>query len=798
MKRPGKNILLIILYIITAALLAAALGLAVGIGYKTGIRGIYNAALPKVTGGIARHPRLVLTAMLLLLFLFLMSVGSWLERAERKQCIAAGICMTAILLALQMCFVFRLNIIQNTDSFEVQDQAMAIARGVLKSVDYEQSAYFRKYGNNDLYLIACIGIFRFCDFFHIENWAKVFALFNTFCIDAGIFMACRIMALVKNPRTALRAYLMCVLNPLNYLFIHWTYTCTFSIPLMLLGIYLALHIRRHPERAVRNAVLSFLIGIDTVVGYYLRPTSVFPMLALIVCLIAKHIPGWFRKIKTFFRHGVHSQKVTKVRDKTVKNPAFVHETAGTDGAVCGPPSGSIRENPASIHRTDEIDGAVCGTSPGSIRENSASVHGAVGKLPHDARASASGQNRHSGRQLAYQAVTLFLTISIMAGTAALIRRTAARYDTDNRYNFPIAHWLMVGMTGTGQLTGEDLKYTASFETKEEKKAADLAALKEGIESRDLPETIRFYLMKIGLTWSDGTGAYYNRTTQSDNSDILIYQLVSGSRRTGLMLYCHAFRILLLFFAIAGIIREISRGAKSFAFAVFAVTILGGLVFYLFWEGKPVYSLPFTPFLALLACDAWNPMNRAYFRIMKENAIARRAEKAFTAGILAIAIIVPGLDSRDILRNRDDTVWSIVCSSPAIKKNISLETGENMVQEFSPRYAFNRIRISVKKREEAEGGFRITLRQGEDVLDSFTVRRSDVHNGKITLGFDTIRPKSGDVYTLAIENQEDGKPSIDWRVRNSYILSQYKGTRYIDDQPEAGDLLMDVYEETAFP
>lgn len=714
---PARKIILTIIYSVTAVFLAIALGMAIIIGFGQGIHGLYSKYLPEITGSLVRHPCLMLLAITVLLFIFLMAAGSWIDHTGKKECIIAAVLMTAFLIGIQMWVVFGLNIIQNTDSFEVQDQAMAIARGVMQSVDYEKSAYFRKYGNNDLYLILCIGMYRLCNALHIENWSKFFALFNTFCIDAGLFVSCHIVAVLKNRRTALRAYLLGVLNPLNYVFIHWTYTCTYSIPLMFLSVGLAVYIKRHKGCTVRKAVCFILIGLTAVVGYYLRPTAVFPVIALILVALLDLLPA----------KGHHARRAI-----------------------------------AEIH--DEQAPQILAKK--SVRRKTA----------------------------LYRLVVLVLTLVVMGSAAKLIKTDASRYNTDTSYNFPIEHWLMVGITGDGRLTGEDMKYTSSFETKEEKQAADRAAIEEALEERGTLGTAVFLIGKIGVTWADGTDEYYTRTSQSENSQVVLYQLVSGAKRGALMLYCQAFRIIVLLLAVMGILREIIRKSYDSFFSVCVITVLGGLVFYMFWEGKPVYSLPFMQFLALIACDAWNPMSRAYYESVERSRFARRIERTAIVMIIALVLVVFGSDSEQILRGQTYTTWSIVCSSPAIKEYVRIKPGKTMEQDFSPAYNFNRIRLVGKKTSDRDCRYGITLSCGNEKLVYFEVKSSDIHKKKIVLSFDEIKPEKGKMYRITIQNLGKKGNSIAWGVRKCYISSQYAGERYLDGEPQVGDTLLDVYKK----
>ncbi|MGN0362884.1 MAG: hypothetical protein ACI4ET_08595, partial [Bilifractor sp.] len=523
--------------ILTVILLCIAFFFALVTGFGKGLPGVsgLSRVCKHLCAGIpfSWWPQITLLIMLVLLFMFLAAAGKWVDRASRKKLIVLSILLSLFLILIQLLIVFRLNIIQNTDSFEVQDQAMAIAKGMFSSVDYTKSNYFRKYGNNDLYLLTCIGIYRLCDLLSIRNWPKVFALINMLCVDLGILFTCDIVRCMTSRRTALKAYLLCVLNPLNVLLLQWTYTCTFSVPLMMAGIWIAvrLHCRRPPLPVCVAGCAA--IGCITAIGYYMRPTAVFPLIALILAEIF-----------------LHAHRLGRRYGKAEAMPA--EDYAESERRTAGIP--------------DPINETRTARALNSVHEERTAIA--------SDHANEKQVRRHSCRiYKGYQKfLLLLLAITVMAGTALSIRHLNSRYDPDSQTKFPLQHWIMIGIRGSGRVTGEDIQYTENFTTKEEKTAADQAAIKAALQERGMAGTILHYIEKVGLTWSDGTSEYYQRTTQSENSGQILYQLVNGEYCGGILLYCQAYRIILLLFAIIGILRSLRSRKEDLVFTTFIFTL----------------------------------------------------------------------------------------------------------------------------------------------------------------------------------------------------------------------------------
>ena len=79
-----------------------------------------------------------------------------------------------------------------------------------------------------------------------------------------------------------------------------------------------------------------------------------------------------------------------------------------------------------------------------------------------------------------------------------------RYEPGGGADFPMAHWVMMSMSGTGGYNRTDFDYTYSYPTKEEKSQADWERAREKIEGYGgLAGFLNFEFQKIAATWGDG-------------------------------------------------------------------------------------------------------------------------------------------------------------------------------------------------------------------------------------------------------------------------------------------------------
>lgn len=778
-----------------AALLVLAILFALKLGFGSGIPhvdlpGLADRAEGWTGGAVsARHIRILVASFFVLVTAFWVFACRILDRLDRRNLAVAIAVMGAVLLAVQLIIALGMNVVQNTDAFEVQDQALAIARGEFSTIDYTKSEYFVKYSNNDFYFLICLGLYRLCALLHILNWDRLFVLLNVGMIDLGVFFTVLIARRLGGIRDCARVMLLCALNPLNYLLVHWTYTCTFSLPVMMGLMYclirwISLWISLHQNGKLRTTLphiflLAAVMGILTAAGYYLRPTSIFPLLAalVVVFLCRRHL---------FMRGRA---------DTDQDEPEFVQGLRGRRAEAC-----VVQER-----ETDCAD-----------REE-------------------TGLRR----------VLIFLLCAVLfAGsvlvTSKAIRTESLRYDTEQKGKFPLAHWLMLGLTGNGRVSEERMEYTQSFGTTDKMQTADLQAVKDGLKEMGVKGTIHHLADKVGLTWSDGTGEYYQRTMSDVGGLRDLFQLINGRYRSIVITYCQAYRILLLLLALTGILsqmREQMRAGSRTAqeetedeppaqraaelneegtaapgiyaargdfrtpgfFALWnisTVTVLGGLVFYIVWEGKSVYSYPFLCCLTLICQGGFHTASeRVQERVHRTSEWAGKILAPVLAlSLCAVSAVCVGVSFYDAHYMQAHQP-SIMMDNVGVAEWVTIGKGETLRQDFYPAYGFDRILIRIQKNGKGKGSYRIRLVSGGEVFFDEKIHKKDVKGGKYICELkDTVTPDEGQRFSLLITNKGPKNNPLQWGVRNSYITRGYKGDRWIGGQKAPGNLLIRVYKE----
>ncbi|MGN0364143.1 MAG: hypothetical protein ACI4ET_15060, partial [Bilifractor sp.] len=221
---------------------------------------------------------------------------------------------------------------------------------------------------------------------------------------------------------------------------------------------------------------------------------------------------------------------------------------------------------------------------------------------------------------------------------------------------------------------------------------------------------------------------------------------------------------------------------------------GGLFFYVIWEGKPVYSYPFTFCMIIPAICGWEIVQDG---CMNRLALPERQENALIQLIMTCIVLVAVASTfgRGLYIANGDafSMPSIICDSKALTQWDSLAVGERMTQDFYPAYRFNHLRIAAEQVEEGAGSYRVTLDSEGKRLMNLEVTRSDIYNGYLTLYFTDIIPQKGQKFTLTISNENSLNNTIEWGSRLCYITSEYKGVRTLNGTEQAGDMLIRVYQ-----
>lgn len=369
---------------------------------------------------------------------------------------------------------------------------------------------------------------------------------------------------------------------------------------------------------------------------------------------------------------------------------------------------------------------------------------------------------------------LVISFALMfASSFLLLRSYTDRLIVDRDRLFPPTHWLMMGMNPehNGGFSPQDGLYTSSFPTRQEKISGNLAKIKDRLNKYDLGALAAFLAKKQHRTWGNGTNNYFNRYSPDDNIPALYGYLFD--KHTGhsdaFIFYCQIFRLATLVLILLSTFRQISAKAPG-AINLFSITLLGGFLFYTFWEVQAAYSVPFLLIMLILAENGLSHLAASAF--IRKPLIHRTFNIAavvlFLATIVISAAVAP-LYVKKKYKFRNYSVRFTVGSNFIAREAALIE------QSFVISKPFNEVIVYAHPSDKSDtGSYALTLTDPNGaVVVSKTINSRKVKR-QIVLRFETQRPIRNGKYTLRIAQDHPHSAPLAFFYRSSSIVDGYAG------------------------
>lgn len=545
---------------------------------------------------------------------------------------------------------------QITDSFMMSDQALSLALGIDKVFD-QSEWYYSIYKNNNLLTILIAWLYKGLAAAGLLKYSgKIFCLINVACIDVSIVFLCQAAEIESGEAFSTKVLFLSALNPMNYALIHWFYSLILSLPLMTAPVYLAL---RHDKRRASWVWISLI----SVFGYYLRPTVLIPIIAVILVSILKE-----------------------------------------------------RE-------------AVC------VKETL--IYFALAAIP---------------------GTLLFVVLKALTDS----------YITDSSRYLPMIHWYMMGMHSQGEAIADDIAYIGSLPSS---KVMFDEALGNIRWTRTLytPKTFAIHqLRKLAYTWSDGS-CNYRLGLYTDHNLSRAYQWVCGEKEDFLLLYCQVYRIAVYCLSLISIVKQLKKQRINGRFLA-ALTLFGGICFYMLWEAKPIYCVPFLPFVVFLASDGCSLLS-----------CDGKKRPVVSMGLCGISMVITLLAGIVYYKPFVETE-RLFNEYALFTEGYSFElysdaTGGEVKQTFAVRKPFNEILIECKAKDENGVSLIAVCDDAGEILTSGKITASKISGDYYIAQMGATLP--GGNYSIVAE---DESPGIEYVYMRAKALSQYEGNATSNGEP----------------
>lgn len=212
-----------------------------------------------------------------------------------------------------------------------------------------------------------------------------------------------------------------------------------------------------------------------------------------------------------------------------------------------------------------------------------------------------------------------ITVSILITSVLWIltvRIIFNNWDSNDykKFNFPLTHWIMMGLNDGGQYREEDVEFTSSFKTKQEKTENNLKI----INRRKRWQNMNSIRRKLMCTWGDGT-YYAVNTLDFDPINNGIHQefiFKRGEHHTFYQYYTQIQHISIITLMIIVSLFAIKKPEKNET--ILRLSIFGLFLFLLIWETRSRYLVNYLPVMQIISFIGIEYIYKSFNKIKVKN------------------------------------------------------------------------------------------------------------------------------------------------------------------------------------
>lgn len=285
---------------------------------------------------------------------------------------------------------------------------------------------------------------------------------------------------------------------------------------------------------------------------------------------------------------------------------------------------------------------------------------------------------------------------------------------DKKYEYPITHWLKLGVNeaSNGAYTMDDDDATMEEPTYEKKVEENIGVIKERLKEMGVSGLEKLYLKKMAKVWS--TAAYTESMQERVEDYNILFKYTIGRSSIVFKYWKQIVRCGILLLAFIGAIFEIRR--KGFQDSWMFITIFGGIIFYIFWEQKSRYSLCFLPIFYLIETYSLTYITEmrklVYIKIKRQGYPAfyfnierkKRMIKSVCIFVVLYTILIGGISYSKYVSKKDIQKDLIISQRSYDPKEtvIEIDAEKGITQSFVAQNDFNTIEVSFFKNNHIVG------------------------------------------------------------------------------------------------
>lgn len=204
-------------------------------------------------------------------------------------------------------------------------------------------------------------------------------------------------------------------------------------------------------------------------------------------------------------------------------------------------------------------------------------------------------------------ITVGTMLLVVSGADYVTKRTVVLSDEMlERYEFPLTHWIMMGLKGRGGFNTKDIGRTLNCTTYEKKVKMNIRLIRKRLKNYGFTGLLKHIVVrKMDYTWCRSclAGDYYG--TKQPYKKTVLWEVLSdeGKYHQAALLYTWPYYMLILtgiWFSAAASLRKIPE--REAVLDVGRLTILGVTLFLFIWECNSRYLFCVCPLMLLTAAQ----------------------------------------------------------------------------------------------------------------------------------------------------------------------------------------------------
>ncbi len=403
------------------------------------------------------------------------------------------------------------------------------------------------------------------------------------------------------------------------------------------------------------------------------------------------------------------------------------------------------------------------------------------------------------KRFAKSALMVGICAIFALGSFATTKALNNHYYTGSDANLPLTHWVAMGLTENGMYDTQLVDENVALNNTDEMKANSLRHIEERLNNYNFETFISHLYIKNGNIWANGSLEYPSRLTGSEKYTKLSV-LLADSKSDFMCLYTQmlwlAFHILTLIYIIRFIFNKESKYGL-----LQILTLLGGYGFYMIWEVKSAYAIPFIFFIIGMATLGGESIEKTFS--VNSTAKTKNVFKVVYSAVAIFSIVLMIIGTPFFTENSATVVDNKlrlksthnVAIRGVVKKNKTIK------QEFYTKEKFNFVSVKVgrkKGKDVDQTYYEATLKNSKNQIIANNVFHGVKH--RLPAQFINIQlikpyvPTHKEKFTLTIKHISGYRDAYIFGRNKSENINALKGKLTVNGKKKHGDLRICVGEE----